>query len=475
METDWGEFRKWSVRAAEWGAEHRRSAGDRPVRPKAEFGDVRKRLPAAPPESPEGMEAIFQDFESLIVPGMTQWQHPRFFAYFPANAAPPSVIAEILASAMGAQCMLWQTSPAATELEIVMIDWLRQATGLPEGMTGVLQDSASSSTLAAVLTMRERALEWRGNRSGLAGQKALRVYASHEGHSSLERAVWVAGIGGENLVRIPITGPDRSMDPGQLDAAIRSDLESGHLPAGVISSAGATGAGAFDRLPEIHAIARRHGLYAHVDAAWAGAAMICPEYRRMWKGVEEADSVVLNPHKWLGAQLECSAHFVKDPEPLLKTLSIRPEYLKTPGRDDVVNFSEWSVQLGRRFRALKLWFVIRAYGLEGLREMIRAHVAWSAALAERLRQAPGFEIVTEPSLSLFTFRCAPGGVDSLDEFNLELVSAINDDGRIYLTQAVVDGRTVIRFQAGHCDMTERDAGIAYEAITETAERLRRRA
>jgi aromatic-L-amino-acid decarboxylase len=465
---DWHEFRDWSHKAAEWGANYRAGLRERPVRARAAPGEIAAAIAASPPEEADLMAEIFADFEKTIVPGMTHWQHPRFFAYFAANAAPVSVVAEYLVSAMAAQCMLWQTSPAATELETKMIDWLRQALGLPGGFSGVIQDSASSATLAAVLTMRERALDWAGNSKGLAGQKALRVYCSDQVHTSIDRAIWVAGIGEENLVKLPGSGKLRGMDAAELEAAARRDSAAGLLPAGVIASVGGTSVGGTDDVAAIAEIAGRHGLYLHVDAAWAGAAMICPEFRHYWAGVEKADSIVFNPHKWLGAQFDCSVHLVRDPDSLVRTLAIKPEYLKTHGRDGIINYSEWTVPLGRRFRALKLWFLLRAHGLEGLRQMIRNHVAWSGKLAERLRAHADFEIVTEPMLSLFSFRHrAPEGVDA-DEHNLALVNAINDDGRIYLTQTRVDGRVAIRFQAGQFETEERDVDLAHEVITEIA-------
>ncbi len=464
-------FRHWSVKAAEWGAQYRETLRDRSVRAQTAPGEIAAALPASAPEHPEAMEAIFADFEKSIVPGMTHWQHPRFFAYFPANAAPASVVAEYLVSAMAAQCMLWQTSPAATELETRVIDWLRQALGLPDRFSGVIQDSASSATLAAVLVMRERALEWRGNREGLSGQPPVRIYCSDQVHTSIDRAIWVAGIGDHNLVRIPVAGPLRAMDPDELDAAIERDKAAGHLPAGIIASVGGTSIGGTDDVAAVCAVARRHGLYVHVDAAWAGSAMICPEFRNYWNGVEEADSVVFNPHKWLGAQFDCSVHFLADPDSLVKTLAIQPEFLKTHGRDGIVNYSEWTVPLGRRFRALKLWFLLRAYGLEGLRERIRNHVAWSQKLARRIADTPGFEIVTPPMLSLFSFRHrAPEG-QSPDDHTLALVNAINNAGEIYLTQTRVDGKLAIRFQVGQFDVTEADVDAAYDAIVATAEGL----
>ncbi|RWE12597.1 MAG: aspartate aminotransferase family protein, partial [Mesorhizobium sp.] len=315
-------FRDWSRRVADWGVDYRAGLRDRPVRPAIAPGEIFRSIEASPPETAEPMERIFADFEEKIVPGMTHWQHPRFFAYFPANAAPVSVVAEYLVSAMAAQCMLWQTSPAATELETRIVDWMRQALGLPEGLSGVIQDSASSATLAAVLTMRERALDWQGNKKGLAGQGKLRVYSSDQVHTSIDRAIWVSGIGEENLVRIPVSGRFRAMDPAALEAAIVADRAAGLLPAGIIACVGGTSIGGTDDIAAVAAVAERHGLYLHVDAAWAGSAMICPEYRHFWAGVEGADSIVFNPHKWLGAQFDCSIQFIRQPEDLVRTLAI---------------------------------------------------------------------------------------------------------------------------------------------------------
>ena len=464
-------FREWSKRAAEWGADYRAGLRDLPVRAQTEPGEIAAQLPASPPETAEAMEAIFADFETIIMPGMTHWQHPRFFAYFPANAAPVSVIAEYLVSAMAAQCMLWQTSPAATELETRVLDWLRQALGLPQGFSGVIQDSASSATLAAVLTMRERTLGWNGNESGLSGHPALRIYCSGEVHTSIDRAIWVAGIGQANLVKIGVTGKHRAMDIAALEAAIENDISAGMKPAGIIACVGGTGVGGTDDVAAVCAVARKHDLYVHVDAAWAGSAMICPEYRELWAGIENANSVVFNPHKWLGAQFDCAAHFIREPEDLVRTLAIRPAYLQTHGKDGIINYSEWSVPLGRRFRALKLWFLIRAHGLEGLRMMIRNHVAWAQKLAARLRAEPDFEITSEPMLSLFSFRYLGNGGRDVEALNQQLVQAINDDGRIYVTQTMLDGMFVIRFQIGQFEVNESDIDLAFEVICEIARKL----
>ncbi|MBD3766217.1 MAG: aspartate aminotransferase family protein [Rhodobacterales bacterium] len=447
------DLRTWSKRAADWAQDYHTHLRDRPVRATCAPGELIRALPEAPPETAEPMAAIWDDFTRLIPPAMTHWQHPRFFAYFPANAAPVSMLAEQLANAMAAQGMLWQTSPAATELEQVTVDWLRQAVGLPQGFVGTIHDSATTATLSAVLTMRERALDWAGNAQGLAGQPVLRLYASAQTHSSVDKAVRIAGIGQDNLVKVPVDGT-LSMKPGALAGAIAADRAAGRLPAGVILCAGGTSVGAFDRIGDCIAVARAAGLPVHVDAAWAGSAMICPEFRALWAGVEGADSVVINPHKWLGAQFDCAVQFLADPAPQIRTLGLRPAYLQTAGQEEVVNFNEWTVPLGRRFRALKLWFLLRAEGLEGLRARIRAHVAWAGQACADLRALPGVEIVTEPRLSLFTFALEAG-----DAATAALLERINADGRIYLTPTTHQGRQVIRVQVGQFDCTEADVAM----------------
>ena len=461
----WDEFAEWGRQIADWGRDYHEGLRDRPVRAQTRYGEIAAQLPKTAPEGPEAMEQIFGDFEKIVMPGMTHWQHPRFFAYFPANASPPSMLAEFLVTTLAAQCMLWQTSPAATEMETRMLEWLRDGIGLPDDFHGVIQDSASSATLAAVLVMRERATDWHGNEDGLNAQGQLRVYASAEVHSSVDRAVWVSGIGRNNLVRIPTQGATRSMDPESLTAAIKADRAAGFVPAGIVACTGGTGTGACDDIEGVVAVAKAEGLYLHVDAAWAGAGMICPEYRDLWTGIEGADSVVFNPHKWLGAQFDCSAHFIRDPEALVKTLAMRADYLLTPGDQDVIDYSEWSIPLGRRFRALKLWFLMRSYGMEGLRNRLRNHVNWAEDLAEKLRAHPAFEIVTEPVLSLFTFKLT--GVDS--DGQLAFVDRANNDGRIYITQTRVGGDMVIRFQIGQFDCTKDDIDTGYDVLCELAE------
>ena len=464
---NWDEYTLWAKRIADWGTEYHKTLADRPVRAQSAPGEIAGQLPLGPPEDAEGMDAIMGDFERIVMPGMTHWQHPRFFAYFAANAAPPSMLAEMLVNTVAAQCMLWQTSPAATEMEGVMVDWLRQAMGLPDGFSGVIQDSASSATLSAVLTMRERATAWRGNREGLNGQGRLRIYCSDQVHSSIDRACWVAGIGQDNLVKIGTrAGGHYGIDSDELATRIAQDRAAGCIPAGIIAITGGTGIGASDDLAPILAIAAKEDLYTHLDAAWAGSAMICPEFRaQFWDGVEGFDSIVFNPHKWLGAQFDCSIQFLRNPQEQRNTLKIEPEYLKTSGAE-VTNYSEWTIPLGRRFRALKLRFVIRSYGLEGLRTRIRNHVLWAQELCEVIRDMPDFEIVTEPILSLFSFRCV--GDDALQQ---RLVDAINDDGRIYITQGMHAGAKVIRFQVGQFDTTRDHVLMAAQVISEIRETL----
>ena len=464
---DWDDFKDWSTKAAAWGADYHKTLRDRPVRAQITPGDTLAKLPLAPPETAQPIEDIWTDFQDIVMPGITHWQHPRFFAYFNSNAAPPSMLADQVSSVIAAQCMLWQTSPAATEIETKVLDWLRQGLGLPGGFRGVIQDSASSATLAAVLTMRERALNFTGNTTGLPGGPTLRIYCSAEVHSSIDKAIWVAGIGQDNLVKVPITQGDplRGIDTDALRSAITADIAAGLTPAGIVACVGGTGTGGTDNVAAVMDIAEEFDLYTHVDAAWAGSAMLCPEFRKLWNGVDRAHSVVMNPHKWLGTNFDLSAHFVRTPEDLVRTLAIQPEYLKTHGADGIINYSEWSVPLGRRFRALKLWFLIRAYGLDGLRTRLRNHVTWVQNLAERLRDHPDFEIVTEPVLALFTFRLVAADPDAA---NLALVNAINDDGRIYLTQTKVDGALAIRFTGCQFDATAEDVEMAYDVITELA-------
>ncbi|MEL6233698.1 MAG: pyridoxal-dependent decarboxylase [Pseudomonadota bacterium] len=455
-------YRKWARRAVDWTATYQSDLGARPVRPNAAPGVIAAALPDSPPEDPEPMETIFADFERIVPDGLTHWQHPRFFAYFPSNAHRASMVAEHLVAGVAVNAMLWQTSPAATEIEGKMIAWLASALGLPGHWSGLIQDAASTATLCAVLTMRERALSWAGIAQGVAGGPTPRIYASAQNHSSIDKACWISGIGQDNLVKIP-TDASHAMDPAALRAAIAADRAAGFVPAGVVIVVGGTAVGASDQVAEIATIAREEGLYTHLDAAWAGSAMICPEFRPLWEGVEMCDSVVFNPHKWLGANFDCSVQFLADPVDQVKTLGLRPDYLQTLGQSEIVNYSEWTVPLGRRFRALKLWFLLRAEGLSGLRRIIRNHVAWTLDAHDRIARIPGIEITTAPALALFSFAMTAG-----DAATRDLIERINAGGRIYLTQTTHEGRFVIRFTVGTIDCTERDVMEAVEVIAEAA-------
>ena len=465
------EFRAHAHRLVDWMADYMSEVERFPVRAQTRPGDIASALPAAAPEAGEPMEAVFADFERIVMPGMTHWQHPRFFAYFPANSSPPSVLAEMLTAALGAQCMLWQTSPAATEMETRMLDWLRQAVGLPEGFSGVIQDSASSAILCALLTARERATGGEANERGLVEAGAAPVaYTSDQAHSATEKGAKIAGYG-RNHVRSIETGGDFAMRPDALDAAIRADKAAGLRPACIVASLGTTGVGAIDRLDEIGAVARAHDVFFHVDAAWAGSALICEEHRWMLRGIETVDSLVFNPHKWLLTNFDCSAHFVRDPDLLVRTLSILPAFLQSREGDAVIDYRDWSVPLGRRFRALKLWFVLRSYGLSGLRELIRRHIALAEWLEGEIAAHPDFELMAPRSLALLNFRYAPAGASALDELNERLLHAINDEGRIYLTQNSVRGAFSIRVSIGQTGTRSIHVEQAWETIEAAAARL----
>ena len=471
------EFRTHAHQLVDWMADYMADIEERPVRAQTAPGEIAAKVPERAPDQPEAMADIFADFERDILPGVTNWQHPSFFAYFPANSSPPSVLAEMLTATLAAQCMLWQTSPAGTELETRMMEWLRDMLALPEHFQGVIQDSATSATLVALLTARERATEWQANEQGLAalgaqGQR-LTVYVSEEAHSSIEKTMKVAGYGVENLRKVP-ADTDFAMQPAALAAAIEADLAAGFTPACVTACVGGTGTGAMDPVRAIGEVCRRHGIWLHVDAAWAGSALILPEWRHLIDGLELADSFVFNPHKWMFTNFDCTAYFVADTAALERTLSLVPEYLRSRETGHVIDYQNWSVPLGRRFRALKLWFVIRSYGVEGLQSLIRSHIAMAKTLFEQVSGETDFEILSPLRLSLFSFRYHPGGTDdeaALDALNLNILETLNDSGRLYLTQNKVKGRFAIRFQIGQTNTEPDHVEQAWREIRETARRL----
>lgn len=444
------QFRRHAHELVDWMADYLRDVGTLPITPAVVPGDIRRQIPTAPPLDGEPFDALFDDFRRVIVPGMTHWNHPGWFAYFPCNNSPASILGEMLTATMGVQGMSWVTSPAATELEQVVMDWLRQMMDLPPGWVGVIQDTASTATLVALLTARERATEGATGRLGLAAAGApLTVYASREAHSSIDKAVKLAGYGLEHLRSIE-TDDTFALRPEALARALEADRAAGLRPACVVASVGTTSSTAIDPLVPIAELCRRHRVWLHVDAAYAGSAAIVPELRPMFHGMEQADSIVFNPHKWLLTNFDCTAYFVRDPSVLLATFQAMPEYLRTAYDADVVNFRDWGIQLGRRFRALKLWFVIRSYGVEGLRAIIRRHVALARELADRVEAEPAFELMAPVPFGLVCFRYRrPGATDAeLDELNQRLLSRVNASRRVFLTHTRLAGRFVIRLVVG---------------------------
>jgi aromatic-L-amino-acid decarboxylase len=471
MSMNGDEFRKRGHEMVDWMADFLSGIEQRRVTPGIAPGDILRQLPVHPPEQGEPFDVLFRDFESIILPGMTHWQHPSFFAYFPANSSPPSVLAEMLTATLGAQCMSWATSPAATELEQRVMEWLRDMLGLPAHMTGVIQDTASTATLTALLSARERASGFQINRTGLQGQPRYMVYCSAEAHSSVEKAVKIAGLGADAVRKIPVDPATYAMIPGELERTVADDAAAGKTPLCVVATMGTTGSTAVDPIGPIGDIAVRHNLWLHVDAAYAGTALLLPEKRWMAEGMELADSFVTNPHKWMFTNFDCSAYFVRDPGTLVRTFEILPEYLKTPEGETVRNYRDWGIQLGRRFRALKLWFVIRSYGVGGLQSMIRNHCALAGELVARLQRERDFELLAPAPLGAVCFRHRPQGVEdqeSLNRHNEALLKQVNETGRAFLTHTKLRGSYTIRMVIGQTGVTSRHVNEAWDLIVRTA-------
>jgi aromatic-L-amino-acid decarboxylase len=448
---DTNEFRRLGHEMVEWIATYRERMGELPVMSPVAPGDVKRLLPAKPPERGEGLEGIAGDLERIVLPGITHWNHPGFFAYFPANSSLSSVLADLVCAGLGAQGMNWQSSPAATEVEEVVMDWLRQMLGLGQDFTGVIQDTASTSTFCALLCAREWTSAFGQNRGGLqAEEAALVVYASDQAHSSVEKAALLAGFGKANLRLIP-TDCNHALRLDLLEAAILDDLAAGRRPCAMVAAIGTTATTAVDPLRGMALLSARHGVWLHVDAAMAGAAMICPECRGMWDGIEEADSIVMNPHKWLGAGFDLSAYFTKDPEHLIRVMSTNPSYLRTDLDDQVNNLRDWGIPLGRRFRALKLWFLLKDQGVAGLQARIRRDLANAQWLKAQVLAAGGWELLAPVNLQTVCLRHAPEGMTAEDELqahNLAIAARINRAGTYYLTPAVVKGRQLLRVSVG---------------------------
>jgi aromatic-L-amino-acid decarboxylase len=465
-------FRKHAHELVDWMASFLEEIESYPVRSQVQPGEIKKQLPENPPQKGESFELIMEDFKSIILPGMTHWQHPSFFAYFPANSSYPSLLAEMLTATLGAQCMIWQTSPAAAELEEQMMDWLKGMLDLPQSWHGVIQDTASTATLCSLLTARERIT--RINERGFDTGKKLIVYGSAETHSSIEKAVKISGIGKENLRKVGVD-KNYAMIPEKLAEAIEKDIGRGYMPCCVVATLGTTGSTAIDPLAPIGEICRKYGIWLHVDAALAGSALVLKEYRWMIRGIEYADTFVFNPHKWMFTNFDCSAYFVKDREALISTFEIHPEYLKTKESAVVNNYRDWGIQLGRRFRALKLWFVIRTFGVRGIQETIRSHLEMAQTIAERVKTSPDFELLAPVPLNTVCFRYKPEGTSDpgkLDHLNAELLERLNDTGKVYFTHTKLDGKYTIRFVVGQTYVTQRHVDEGWDLIAEMALKCR---
>jgi aromatic-L-amino-acid decarboxylase len=466
------EFRKHAHELVDWMAGYMENIEKYPVKSPVKPGEIFNRLPNNPPLKPESFNLLMKDLEEIIMPGITHWQSPNFFAYFPANTSPPSILAEMIISTISAQCMIWETSPAATELEEKMMIWLRDLIQLPPGFEGVIQDTASTSTLAAILTAREKKTGFHINDEGAENTGILRIYCSDQAHSSVEKAVKISGIGRKNLVKIPVKN-DFSMDALKLREAVESDKEKGFLPCCVIATIGTTGTTAVDPLREIGEICTENNIWLHVDAAMSGTALILPEFQWMLDGREYVDSLVFNPHKWMFTNFDCSAFFVKHPELLIKTFEILPEYLKTRTRGKVNDYRDWGIPLGRRFRALKLWSVIRMYGVEGLQEKIRYHIKLAAQLAEMIAREKDFEILAPVVINVVCFRFKPEGMNEaeINKINETINHQLNDTGKIYLSHTVINGIYTLRMVTGQTNVRLEHVEKAWDLIKNTARSL----
>ncbi len=461
------DFHRYAGTITDWIQQYFNQLENKPVKSQAAPGDITRALPEQMPESGEGLEAILKDMDRIILPGMTHWQHPNFHAYFPANSSVESVYAEMMTAAMGAQCMIWETSPAAAELEERMMEWLQHAMGIPKSWEGVIQDTASSATLVAILTAREKVTHFQANETGVPPN--LRVYCSTQTHSSIEKAVKIAGIGRRNLIKIPVDRQLR-MRPAALEAQIEQDIAEGYLPCCVVTALGTTSTLAVDPIPEISAICARHEVWHHIDAAYAGSALILPEYQWMIAGIEQADSFVFNPHKWLFTNFDCTAYYVKNADLLVQAFDILPEYLKTRTRGQVNDYRDWGIALGRRFRALKLWFVMRSFGLNGLQERLRYHVRLNAKFAKWVEDSDEFELLLPPFLNLTCFRYRPKGASesALNTLNQGLLERVNSSGALFLTHTKIEGRYVLRMVIGQTYVEERHVEAAWAKLQAAA-------
>jgi aromatic-L-amino-acid decarboxylase len=465
------EFRRQGHAVVDWIADYYARIEAYPVLSRAKPGEIRASLPANPPAQGESFDAILGDVEKLIVPGITHWQSPNFFAFFPANASGPAILGDLLSSGLGVQGMLWATSPACTELETHVLDWLVGMLGLPDKFLstntggGVIQDTASSASLCALLAARERTTNFASNRRGCEGK--LVAYTSTQAHSSIEKDTQIAGMGLDNL-RLIAVDENFAMRPDMLAAQVGADRQAGLTPCFVAATIGTTSSNAIDPLPEIGRICRENKLWFHVDAAMSGTAALCPEFRHTHAGVELADSYAFNPHKWMFTNFDCSCFYVADRKALIRTLSVLPEYLRNQATESgaVIDYRDWQIPLGRRFRALKLWFVIRHYGIEGLRHHVRRHVELAQQFVSWVKADSRFELAAPVPLNLVCFRHKGG-----DEVNQALMDRLNRSGDLYLTHTKLANRTTLRLCVGQTNTEARHVERAWKRIQEEANKV----
>lgn len=465
------DFRMAAHAVVDWIAEYLENPSAHPVRSRVRPGDVRNALPASPPLHGEPLDAMLRDFHATILPGITHWNHPGFFAYFANSGSYPGILGELLTAALNANGMLWVTSPAVTELEELALDWLRQLMGLDSGWSGQITDTASVSTFYALAAARERAgLDVRTR--GLAGRTdmpRLRVYCSEHAHSSIDKAVMALGLGHENCVKIAVDEHFR-MRPDALQAAIAADVAAGYKPIAVVPCVGTTSITSIDPVPALVQIARQYDCWVHVDAAYGGVAAIVPELRYLLDGVDGADSLVVNPHKWLFTPMDCSVLFTRDPDTLRRAFALLPEYLVTRTPDTTTNLMDYGIQLGRRFRALKLWMVMRAYGAEGLAERIRHHCELAREFAGMVHFEGGWELTAPVTLSLVCFRYAPEGAseETIAALNAAIMERVNARGQVYLSHTKLDGRYTLRLAIGNIRTDREHVELAWRELREAA-------
>ena len=463
-------FRAQAHLLVDWMADYLENIDKLPVKSQVTPREIYRQLPQSPPSSGESMESIMTDFQDVILPGITHWQHPHFHAYFAGNSSFPSVLAEMLTATMGAQCMLWDTSPAAADLEERVMEWLAQMLGLPSGFTGVIQDGASTATLCALLTAREKYSNFKINKKGTIDNSKFRIYCSTETHSSIEKAAQIAGVGSENVVKVRVD-EKYAMDSTALEEAIDQDLKQGFRPLFVVATLGTTGSTAIDPLSAIANLTQRYQLWLHVDAAWAGTALVLSGYRWMIDGLEHADSFVCNPHKWMFTNFDCTAYFIKDPDALQRTFTVLPEYLRTKNQGQVNNYNDWGITLGRRFRALKLWFVIREMGVDVIRKTIGDHILWAKQLAQWVEAHPDFELLAPAPLALVCFRYKPDQVideDQLNALNRTMLERLNKSGKMYLTHTKLNGKYTLRLVTAQTNLKEHHVKEAWDWVQAAA-------